>query len=275
MDYYKVLNVRRGATKPEIKRAYYKLAMKYHPDRNPSESAHEQFIIISEAYDALMNDKTKRRVIPKRKKAPQKPPEKTKTHKDPSYQKASPEERRRRYKAAQERIKREGLAYYEQYLASYRMKLSIFMTLLSLILAIALTVDAVSGETEVQHTIQRFKIEVDDSNHSTGNYILTFEAGRDITVPIVPRMREDINVQLVQSSFLGTRYTLQYEHLPDRIYDITNAIENFRWLFVFILLIPLLRFWLISPHVGFYFFDFVLRMAYPILGGFILFLVFF
>ena len=53
-DYYKVLDLDRGASDAEIKKAYRKLAMKYHPDRNKGdEAAEERFKDISEAYAVL------------------------------------------------------------------------------------------------------------------------------------------------------------------------------------------------------------------------------
>jgi len=59
-NYYEVLGVARGAPADEIKKAYRKLAMKYHPDRNQGDkSAEDQFKTISEAY-AVLSDKDKR-----------------------------------------------------------------------------------------------------------------------------------------------------------------------------------------------------------------------
>jgi len=55
-DYYEVLEVGRNATEDEIKRAYRRLAMKYHPDRNPGDkSAEEKFKELAEAYEVLSN----------------------------------------------------------------------------------------------------------------------------------------------------------------------------------------------------------------------------
>jgi molecular chaperone DnaJ len=53
-DYYEVLGIERGATDEQIKKAYRKMAVKYHPDKNPGDhKAEEQFKEISEAYEVL------------------------------------------------------------------------------------------------------------------------------------------------------------------------------------------------------------------------------
>lgn len=61
-DYYKILGVEKSATTDEIKKAYRKLAMKYHPDRNPDDkAAEEKFKEITEANEVLSDpDKRKK-----------------------------------------------------------------------------------------------------------------------------------------------------------------------------------------------------------------------
>jgi len=55
-DYYNILNVSKSASQDEIKKAYRKLAMKYHPDRNQgNKDAEAKFKDISEAYAVLSN----------------------------------------------------------------------------------------------------------------------------------------------------------------------------------------------------------------------------
>ena len=54
-DYYEILGVGRSASDEEIKKAYRKLAIKYHPDKNPDDKeAEEKFKDINEAYDILL-----------------------------------------------------------------------------------------------------------------------------------------------------------------------------------------------------------------------------
>ena len=59
-DYYEVLGVQKGANKNQIKDAYRKLALQYHPDRNKSPEAEERFKEVSEAYAVLSDDEKRR-----------------------------------------------------------------------------------------------------------------------------------------------------------------------------------------------------------------------
>ena len=58
-DYYEVLGIDKNATETEIKKAYRKLSMKYHPDKNKEKDATDKFKEVQEAYDVL-SDSSKR-----------------------------------------------------------------------------------------------------------------------------------------------------------------------------------------------------------------------
>ncbi|XP_017892973.1 dnaJ homolog subfamily B member 6-like isoform X2 [Ceratina calcarata] len=62
VDYYKVLEVQRTASSGDIKKAYRKLALRWHPDKNPEnlEEANRRFKEISEAYEVLIDEKKRR-----------------------------------------------------------------------------------------------------------------------------------------------------------------------------------------------------------------------
>ncbi|EDW31111.1 GL20776 [Drosophila persimilis] len=61
-DFYKILGIDKKANDDEIKKAYRKLALKYHPDKNKSPQAEERFKEIAEAYEVL-SDKKKRDIF--------------------------------------------------------------------------------------------------------------------------------------------------------------------------------------------------------------------
>jgi len=63
IDYYKLLNVSKSASGREIKRAYHKLAVEYHPDKNPDdrEAAEIKFKAVAQAYEVLSDDDMRRK----------------------------------------------------------------------------------------------------------------------------------------------------------------------------------------------------------------------
>ena len=59
-DYYEVLGLSKGASEEEIKKAYRKIAIKFHPDKNPDDkSAEDKFKEAAEAYEVLSNPQKK------------------------------------------------------------------------------------------------------------------------------------------------------------------------------------------------------------------------
>ena len=63
-DYYEILGVNRSASADELKKAYRKIALKYHPDKNPDDKEAEKiFKEAAEAYSILSDSKKKRNMI--------------------------------------------------------------------------------------------------------------------------------------------------------------------------------------------------------------------
>lgn len=98
LDFYKVLGVFPNATGDEIKRAYRKLAVLYHPDKNPDPKVAERFKEITEAYNTLSDEESRRLYDLKFSAAFQevftKPPKAP--HRDPRYRQQPPAASRRR-----------------------------------------------------------------------------------------------------------------------------------------------------------------------------------
>lgn len=56
-DYYKILGIAKGASDDDIKKAYRKQALKWHPDKNKAANAEEKFKEVAEAYEVLSDPK--------------------------------------------------------------------------------------------------------------------------------------------------------------------------------------------------------------------------
>lgn len=97
MDYYRILGVSHSASEEQIKHAFRRLAIKYHPDKNPDPQAENIFKEINEAYDVL-SDPEKRRVYDLRLNNPLVDLVQNQTgprHRDPAYRPARPKVHRR------------------------------------------------------------------------------------------------------------------------------------------------------------------------------------
>ena len=60
-DFYKLLGVSKNADNREIRKAFKKLALKYHPDKNSEDDAQEKFLKITRAYEILKDDETRKK----------------------------------------------------------------------------------------------------------------------------------------------------------------------------------------------------------------------
>lgn len=137
--YYKTLGLLPGADQAAVRKAFRKLAMKYHPDKNPSASAQAKFIAITEAYEILTGKKPAptTRVSRSRSTTNRKP-----SGAGPTTAEKSNEERVREAKERQEEQEKrefeENEQFYQLLTTGWRWKIIRFSAIIGIILSIAL-----------------------------------------------------------------------------------------------------------------------------------------
>lgn len=110
-DYYRILQVNRNASDSEIKTAYRKLAMKYHPDRNAHPDAHSLFLEITEAYEFLIDPDNRNQPNPSSAQSTSRSSESAQRT-DPYYRRTFTEEER---EAMRQRAYEHARQRYEEY----------------------------------------------------------------------------------------------------------------------------------------------------------------
>lgn len=137
--YLSIFGLPETASKAEIRKAYRKLAMQYHPDKNPDPKAHKIFIDLADAYAILMDDKEEEVLSPQQRKA------------------QSFEERRKeaemRYKRQQQREQQEQDLYFKKLTSGRKWKLFSIYARFSFVLALILLVEPFLPSHYEEHTI--------------------------------------------------------------------------------------------------------------------------
>lgn len=115
-DYYQILGVSPSAHAADIKRAYRKLALLYHPDRNPDPSAELYIKEVNEAYDVLSNPETRRSYDLSREHPQQTTFETSQQqrHRDPAYKRPPNARPKSNYKSDNEKIYEMMVQYQQQ-----------------------------------------------------------------------------------------------------------------------------------------------------------------
>jgi hypothetical protein len=173
MDYYQTLGVKYSASYEEIKRAYRRLAVLYHPDKNRDPAAESIFKNINEAYDVL-SDPAKKHIYDLRMHAPyadvvDEPPRR---HRDPAYRSARPKVHR---KSDRERM-RELMREYMPWAIRITQFCFVFSLLIVVDYMLPMRVNALEiVETNVRRTYTR--------NYATTWWVIRTNGGHVIDVP--------------------------------------------------------------------------------------------
>lgn len=123
--YYEIFGLTENATKNDIRKAYRKLAMQFHPDKNPDPKAHQLFIQLTEAYEFLLEDK---------------PYQKQKIKEEKSFEQRK-KEAEFRYRQHQEKQRREQDRYFKNLTSGWKWNLFKSGAILGLLLAIILLIE--------------------------------------------------------------------------------------------------------------------------------------
>lgn len=126
--YLGLLGLSANATPRDIKKAYRKKALQYHPDRNSSPGAEDKFIAITNAYERLLNPRTIPKAIPNPKSAEE-------------IRKEKVQEARARYYSQQHRERAKDMAYYSSLTSGWKWNAYKFGSIICIILALLLTID--------------------------------------------------------------------------------------------------------------------------------------
>jgi curved DNA-binding protein CbpA len=167
-DFYAILGVSPDASDAEIKKAFRKLAVKYHPDKNPSPSAHHLFQEMNEAYDTL-GDPSKRSLYDARRANPfaeilDEPPQPR--HRDPAYRGTRPPRPAKTEPPESFVLMRDNLKYV------------MWVSRIGLLVSTLLFLDFLLPYTRLEEGIQ--EVYAVKSRRRISHYVLVTDSGRKI-----------------------------------------------------------------------------------------------
>ena len=217
-DYYQILRVRRGASVPEIKRAYRILVQQLHPDVNPDPAAHELIKEVNEAYDVL-GDESKKRDYDYRFANPyitvEAPPQPV--HRDPRYRRATTYNHVNVNRDSAERD-------LMQRMASSMLKIFQASALVSLLLL----VDFFLPRRVTDETISSFRNT--GSRRYEANYLIT-SSGQRVKISLRDGHRFVIEqrIKIVKSRILKLLIEVQISDTGESITNLSTIYANFRF----------------------------------------------
>lgn len=247
--YYEVFGLTENATKSEVKRQYRKLAMKFHPDRNPDPKAHKLFLDLTEAYQILMDDSAV------------KPTRNIRDYTATSTKTAA-EQRQERYRQGQERyqefLRRQKLdaeRTYQKFTSGLRWKIFKISSIITLVLSISLLLDKFLPEHEENHMIVATYSTYSGLEHES---ITKVKTDKDLTMYLGDfKFSEDIQrwpvVTVYRSHFLHNPIRVKREFEEKREeYFVDFSVVNIFPIFFLFFLFPTVTYVFRKNNGGFY-----------------------
>ena len=146
--YYKLLGLTFNASEQEVRKAYRKLAMQYHPDRNSDPKAHELFILLTEAYEIILNKKS----IPNLHEA--------KKHKGTSKEEKRMKMARKRYQEQARKEQQENDRYFHFLTSGRKLRNLKFLAIIGAILSLLLIADLFSPHHYQEDEVVKYQLNV-------------------------------------------------------------------------------------------------------------------
>ncbi len=212
--------------KAKIKKAYRKLAFKYHPDVNSSEQAHQKFIELTEAYEICLGEKSlKTSTTTQTKKTPQQ-----------EY-----EERMRRarefYKQSKIKEERENQAYFKHLTSGVNWKYLKILSIVCFLFVVVFVLDVFLPTYDESGLVQRYKyesssfiVEIDGDDYKideNGLNFLNYQLSDNVVLK-----KSTIFKDVKQIKFID-KNNLTY------VYNVSNSIYNYWCLIVIVFMLPL------------------------------------
>jgi ElaB/YqjD/DUF883 family membrane-anchored ribosome-binding protein len=234
--YYNRLGLSETASSEDVRRQFRKLAMKYHPDKNPSESAREEFLMITEAYE-ILTGKQKKKIVSVENRT--------------TAARANREERmraaRKRYYEQLKREEREAEEYYHRLVTGKGWKVIRMSAVLGIILSLCLVIDLVIPN----------HIESDRITHYAKDIYSSWNTS-EILVSLVQTVKnEDYWIEGLNYSFYGenpdfisqkswffhdAKYLLSRQNGQWVAYTVHYTFLSFSFILIPIFLLPLFTF---------------------------------
>ena len=234
--YYNRLGLSETASSEDVRRQFRKLAMKYHPDKNPSESAREEFLMITEAYE-ILTGKQKKKIVSVESRT--------------TAARANREERmraaRKRYYEQLKREEREAEEYYQRLVTGKGWKVIRMSAVLGIILSLCLVIDLVIPN----------HIESDRITHYAKDIYSSWNTS-EILVSLVQTVKnEDYWIEGLNYSFYGenpdfisqkswffhdAKYLLSRQNGQWVAYTVHYTFLSFSFILIPIFLLPLFTF---------------------------------